>query len=96
MFLHVHSTEYGRSGEAVNPYIAGIERQACACATHVFAVSRYTANVLVSRYGVPRNKITMVCIAPDESMNAFADEPADAKRVARWMPRCWKIGADCL
>ncbi|HKT32471.1 MAG TPA: glycosyltransferase [Gammaproteobacteria bacterium] len=81
VFLHVHSTEYDRSGEAVNPHVAGIERQACARATHVFAVSRYTANVLAGRYAVPRNKITVVYNAPDEPMDSFADDPADAKRV---------------
>ncbi|MGH8281751.1 MAG: glycosyltransferase, partial [Gammaproteobacteria bacterium] len=81
VFVHVHSTEYDRSGEDVNPYIAGIEHQACARATHVFAVSRYTANVLASRYAVPRNKITVVYNAPDEPMDAAAEDAADPKRV---------------
>ncbi|MDE2023977.1 MAG: glycosyltransferase family 4 protein [Gammaproteobacteria bacterium] len=81
VFLHVHSTEYDRSGEAVNPYIASIEQQACARATHVFAVSRYTANVLVSRYGVPRRKITVVYNAPDEPADALDESPAGPGRV---------------
>jgi glycosyltransferase involved in cell wall biosynthesis len=69
VFLHIHSTEYDRSGEAVNPAIANIERTACARATHVFAVSRYTANVLTRRYGVPPEKITVVYNAPEESLD---------------------------
>lgn len=67
VFLHVHSTEYDRSGEAVNPIIAGIERDACTRATHVFAVSRYTADVLTTRYGVPPKKLTVVYNASDHS-----------------------------
>lgn len=65
VFVHVHSTEYDRSGEAVNPYIAGIERAGCERATHIFAVSRYTANVIAQRYRIPREKITVVYNAPE-------------------------------
>lgn len=84
VFLHVHSTEYDRSGEAVNPYIAGIEREACTRATHVFAVSRYTANVLVSRYGVPRGKITVVYNAPETTLDLPDDFQGAAGR-APWV-----------
>lgn len=79
VFLHVHSTEYDRSGEAVNPWIAGIERRGCARADHLFAVSRYTANVLATRYGVPRDKVTVVYNAPDadadDDLAALPDAP---------------------
>ncbi|HEU0197653.1 MAG TPA: glycogen/starch synthase, partial [Nevskiaceae bacterium] len=51
VFLHVHSTEYDRSGDHVNAAIAHIERTACARAAHVFAVSHYTAGILQQRYG---------------------------------------------
>ena len=66
VFLHVHSTEYDRSGEAVNPAIAEIERVALERAAHIFAVSHYTANVLISRYGIRGEKITVVYNAPDD------------------------------
>ncbi|HEX7324114.1 MAG TPA: glycosyltransferase family 4 protein [Rhodanobacteraceae bacterium] len=65
VFLHVHSTEYDRSGDAVNPWIEGIERRGFERANHIFAVSHYTAGVLVARYGVPRDRITVVYNAPD-------------------------------
>ncbi len=71
VFLHVHSTEYDRSGEAVNPFIADIERQAFAHAAHVFAVSRYTAHVLATRYGVPAERISVVYNAPDAGERRF-------------------------
>lgn len=83
VFLHFHSTEYDRSGEAVNPYIADIERTACARATHVFAVSRYTANVIAQRYGVPFEKITVVYNAPDDE-DAAEHTPGDDAR-APWV-----------
>jgi glycosyltransferase involved in cell wall biosynthesis len=61
----VHSTEYDRSGEDANPAIAAIEREACARATHVFAVSDYTRGVLVSRYGIDPARVSVVYNAPD-------------------------------
>ena len=65
LFLHVHSTEYDRSGAGANPAIAAIEREACARATHVFAVSDYTRGVLVSRYGIDPARVSVVYNAPD-------------------------------
>ena len=84
VFLHVHSTEYDRSGEAVNPAVAEIERKACARATHVFAVSRYTANVLMQRYAVPREKITVVYNAPEASLN-LPNGDSQGTRRAPWV-----------
>jgi glycosyltransferase involved in cell wall biosynthesis len=65
LFLHVHSTEYDRSGEGANPGIVAIERMACERADHVFAVSDYTRGVLVSRYGIDPGKVGVVYNAPD-------------------------------
>ncbi|MDO1528835.1 glycosyltransferase family 4 protein [Fulvimonas sp. R45] len=65
LFLHVHSTEYDRSGEGADPGIAAIERMACERADRVFAVSDYTRGVLVSRYGVDPAKVGVVYNAPD-------------------------------
>ncbi len=84
VFLHVHSTEYDRSGEAVNPFIAGIEREACRRAAQVFAVSRYTANVLASRYGVARERITVAYNAPDDDEPQALRPAPDAPR-APWV-----------
>lgn len=66
LFLHVHSTEYDRSGEGANPDIVAIERAACARADHVFAVSDYTRGLLVARYGIDPARVSVVYNAPDE------------------------------
>jgi len=65
LFLHVHSTEYDRSGEGADPAIAAVERMACERADHVFAVSDYTRGVLVSRYGLDPARVSVVYNAPD-------------------------------
>ncbi|TAM21709.1 MAG: glycosyltransferase family 1 protein [Rhodanobacter sp.] len=77
LFLHVHSTEYDRSGDGANPGIVAIERMACERASHVFAVSDYTRGILVSRYGIDPAKVSVVYNAPDadELPPAAAFEP---------------------
>ena len=66
VFLHVHATEYDRSGENLNHEVFRIEREGFRRATHIFAVSRYTAGMLERLYGVPKKKISVIYNAPEE------------------------------
>jgi glycogen(starch) synthase len=66
LVVHVHSTEFDRSGENVNHRIYSIERQGVHAAQRVIAVSHLTKNILVARYGVPPEKIEVVYNAIDE------------------------------
>jgi glycogen synthase len=75
LFLHVHSTEYDRSGSGANAAIVAIERHAFERATHIFAVSDYTRGVLVERYGVPLEKMTVIYNAPDDAAIATIAVP---------------------
>ena len=60
LIVQVHSTEFDRSGQDVNQYVYDIERYAMAAADKVIAVSRYTKNIIVNRYGVEPEKIEVV------------------------------------
>lgn len=60
LIVHVHATEYDRSGEYINRDVYNIERRGMKTASAVIAVSNYTANILVNNYAVPRNKIHVV------------------------------------
>jgi len=60
LVVHVHSTEFDRSGEHVNQRIYDIERQGMHLASRVIAVSNYTKNILASRYGVAPEKVEVV------------------------------------
>ncbi len=60
LVVQVHSTEFDRSGEHVNQYVYDIERQGMHAATAVIAVSNYTRNIIINRYGVPPEKIEVV------------------------------------
>ncbi len=60
LIVHVHSTEFDRSGEHVNQTIYDIERKGMHTADKVIAVSHYTRNIIISRYGVSGEKVEVV------------------------------------
>jgi len=60
LVVHIHSTEFDRSGEHVNQMIYDIERQGMHFAQCVIAVSLLTKNIVVNRYGVPADKVKVV------------------------------------
>lgn len=60
LVVHVHSTEYDRSGESVHPEIHDVERTGMHAADRVITVSRFTANIVRTRYGVPEGRIRVV------------------------------------
>ncbi len=72
LVVHAHSTEFDRSGENVNQTVYDIERQGLHYAARVIAVSALTRNVLVSRYGINKNKVKVVYNAIDRPDN-FVD-----------------------
>jgi glycosyltransferase involved in cell wall biosynthesis len=60
LVVHVHSTEFDRSGEHVNQMIYDIERKGMHAADKVIAVSNYTRNIIINRYGVSSEKVEVV------------------------------------
>ena len=71
LVVHVHSTEFDRSGEHPNQQVYNIERRGMHGATRAIAVSMLTKNVCVNRYGVNASKIDVV-------YNGVDLDPADA------------------
>jgi glycosyltransferase involved in cell wall biosynthesis len=57
LVVHVHATEFDRSGENINPHVFEIERQGMLCADRVIAVSNRTRDVIIERYGIPADKV---------------------------------------
>jgi len=60
LVVHVHSTEFDRSGENVNQMIYNIERAGMHGADKVIAVSYLTRNIILARYGVAGEKVEVV------------------------------------
>lgn len=60
LVVHVHATEYDRSGETVNKPVYDIERAGMHAADHIVAVSQLTKNIIVRKYGIPASKVTVL------------------------------------
>jgi glycosyltransferase involved in cell wall biosynthesis len=60
LIVHVHSTEFDRSGEHVNQTIYDIERMGMHAAAKVVAVSHFTRSIIIERYGVAGEKVEVV------------------------------------
>jgi glycogen(starch) synthase len=71
LIIHVHSTEFDRSGEHVNQKVYDIERAGMHVAAKVIAVSNFTKNTIIKRYGVPPEKVEVVYNAVEHNNNAF-------------------------
>lgn len=69
LIVHVHATEYDRSGGAagVNPAVYDIERAGMMEADRVVAVSELTKNIIVRNYGISANKVSVVYNGIDET-----------------------------
>lgn len=61
LFVHIHSTEYDRSGgNGGNPLVREIEYIGLHLADKIFAVSQATKNTIVREYGIDPTKIEVV------------------------------------
>jgi glycogen(starch) synthase len=60
LIVHIHSTEYDRAGEDINPRIHDLERRGMFAADRVIAVSALTKSICVRHYGVNPGKVDVV------------------------------------
>ncbi len=73
LVVHVHSTEFDRSGVHVDHRIYDIERRGVHGALKVIAVSHYTKNAVAHHYGVDPNKVDVVYNAVELNGNGHFD-----------------------
>ena len=66
LVVHVHATEYDRSGDWMNMDVYNIEKYGMDMADKIIAVSYYTKNIIVNRYGIHPDKIEVVHNAVDK------------------------------
>jgi glycosyltransferase involved in cell wall biosynthesis len=70
LIVHVHSTEFDRSGEHVNQMIYDIERTGMHAAQKVAAVSYFTRSIIIERYGVAGEKVEVVHNGVERNSNS--------------------------
>lgn len=60
LVVHMHATEFDRSGENVNQTVYDIERAGMEAADMVITVSNLTRNIVTDKYGIPPDKVVTV------------------------------------
>ncbi len=60
LVVHMHATEFDRSGENINQSVFDIEREGMMAADMVIAVSNLTRNIVINRHGIPAEKVVTV------------------------------------
>jgi glycogen synthase len=84
LIVHVHATEFDRTGDHPNQAVYDIERQGMHAADKVIAVSNYTKWKIVEHYGIPPDKVDIVHNAVEfnsQSNMMSARIPDEAKTV---------------
>jgi glycogen(starch) synthase len=82
VILHIHSLEYDRSGEHINPEIRKIEQTGAEQADRIIAVSHRTRRMLIERYGIRPEKISVVynAVTRNEAWSLFSPERRQSPR----------------
>ena len=60
LVIHVHATDFDRSGGSVNPKVYEIEKQGMDAADQIITVSNLTRKIVIERYGINPEKVTTV------------------------------------
>lgn len=65
LVIHVHATEFDRSGENINTIVYNIEKMGMEEADRVITVSNLTRNIVINKYGIDPAKVVTVHNAVD-------------------------------
>ncbi|KAA0216826.1 MAG: glycosyltransferase family 1 protein [Leptolyngbya sp. PLA3] len=79
LVVHVHATEFDRSGDHVNQQVYEIERAGMHGSDRVVAVSQLTKNIITRRYGVRADKVDVVYNGVEQE----DDQPSQGARIER-------------
>jgi glycosyltransferase involved in cell wall biosynthesis len=60
LVIHVHATDFDRSGGSVNPRVYSIEREGMEIADKIITVSNLTRQIVIEKYGIHPDKVVTV------------------------------------
>jgi len=60
LIIHVHATDFDRSGGSVNPDVYNIEKRGMDAATKIITVSNLTRDIVINKYNIHPDKVETV------------------------------------
>ena len=89
LVVHIHATEFDRTGEDVNTIVFDIEKTGMTAADRVIAVSNLTRNIVITRHGINPDKVFTVhnAIDPVEKPETINVKKAVKEKVVTFLGR---------
>ncbi|MFV0268811.1 MAG: glycosyltransferase family 4 protein [Draconibacterium sp.] len=84
LVVHVHATDFDRSGGSVNPGVYAVEREGMEAADKIITVSNLTRDTVINKYGISPDKVVTVynAVEPvDDDPGALPPKGVDEKVV---------------
>lgn len=75
LVIHVHATDFDRSGGNVNPVVYNMEKEGMDAADKIITVSNLTRDIVISRYNINPDKIKTVYNAVEPLQHSELDIP---------------------
>lgn len=74
LVIHIHATEFDRSGLNHNREIYDIEKDGMEASDKIITVSNYTKGIIINRYGIPPDKIIAIHNGIEKNTNKKRNE----------------------
>jgi glycogen synthase len=89
LVVHMHATEFDRSGENYNENVYEIERKGMAEADRVITVSNLTRNIVIDRYHIDPDKVITVhnAVEPPDKAELFDAEKHVREKIVTFLGR---------
>ena len=88
LVVHVHSTEFDRSGQNINQMIYDIEHWGMHASTKIIAVSNYTKNIIINHYGISPDKVDVVYNGVESNNGAYSQPlPEKTNKIVLFLGR---------
>ena len=89
LIIHVHATDFDRSGGSVNPGVFEIEKRGMDAADKIIAVSNLTRNTIIHNYGINPEKIVTVynAVEPVENSKLLGNIKRSNDRIVTFLGR---------
>jgi glycosyltransferase involved in cell wall biosynthesis len=89
LVVHIHSTEFDRSGNQVNPMIVKAEEEGMKIADQIIAVSDFTKNIIIHNYYIKPEKVQTVynAVEPFDTNSGFKKRNSEIEKTVLFLGR---------
>ncbi len=89
LVVHMHATEFDRSGENINTDVYAIEKRGMEMADRVITVSNLTRRIVIDRYGIDPDKVITVhnAVEPSDKPDLQGFDKAVKEKVVTFLGR---------